>query len=88
MSKIRLSTPETARALKVGDVVTTDYIEADRHVRRVITAVHPDEQCSSGVRVYASDGGLCECCQRPLSKTIDGVDGLWFLPVNGKKEVE
>lgn len=54
--------------------------ENDSHVMRIIIRIEEDKDTGSGRRIWASDGEKCCCCNRALSKPIDGVDGAWFLP--------
>ncbi len=77
---IRLSDIKTAKNLKVGDTVTSDYHEGDEHVPRTITKIEHNTNTGTTVRVWADDGGLCKCCNRPLSKKIQGVCGAWLIP--------
>ena len=76
----KLSSKEVAKSFKVGDIVTSEYHENDYSVKRVITRIEIDPDTGTGVRIWASDGGKCDCCGRILSKPIYGVDGAWFLP--------
>lgn len=76
----KLSSKEIALSLKVGDSVTTEYYPADRNVIRTITKIENDADTGSTVRIWASEGGVCECCNKARSKPVPGVDGGWFFP--------
>ena len=76
----KLSSKEVVKCFKVGSIVRSEFYENDSHVLRVITKIEENADTGSGRRIWASDGELCSCCKRPLSKPINGVDGSWFLP--------
>ena len=76
----KLSTKEVVKRFKVGDIVTSEYHENDYSVKRIITKIEIDPDTGTGIRIWASDGGKCDCCGRILSKPINGADGAWFLP--------
>jgi hypothetical protein len=78
---IRLSSLEVVLSFKVGDKVTTDFYGEDKQVVRKITNIEHNTGTSSTVKISADDGGVCKCCNRPLSKPIYGIDGFWFFPV-------
>ena len=69
----------------VGDQVTTKFYESpprqpydEAGVVRRVTAIIHDDRYSSGWGVAADDGGRCEHCLRPLSRSIPVVDSDWF----------
>ena len=82
---MKLSSKKTALSIAVGDKVTTEFIYEDRHVIRTVTRVEHGATTGSTVRIWAGNGGLCDCCGRPLSRAIEGVDGAWFIPVNSSE---
>lgn len=77
----KLSNKKIAKSISVGDLVTSEFYDHDAHVKRTVTRVEHDVSTETTVRIWADDGGVCPCCNRPLSKSIDGVDGAWFIPV-------
>jgi hypothetical protein len=79
-SKTKLSSKATAKKFTVGDLVTSEFFEGDRDVIREILRIEKDCDTESTVRIWASDGGLCECCSKFRSRPISGVDGAWMLP--------
>jgi len=82
----RLLDQKTVLSIVVGDSVTTEYFPEDANIKRTVTRV--DYNCNTGstIRIWASDGDTCACCNRPLSKPVNGVDGAWFLPVMPDEE--
>lgn len=76
----KLSSAAIAKTIAVGDKVTTAFYEDATHVVRTVTKVEHDADTGTTVRIWADDGGACECCNRPLSKSINGADGAWFIP--------
>ena len=80
LAMTKLSKKDVVLSIAVGDLVTTEYFECDAHVKRKVIKVENSANTGSTVRIWADDGGRCRCCNRPLSKPIDGVDGAWFIP--------
>ncbi|MFK5893162.1 MAG: hypothetical protein QM504_08075 [Pseudomonadota bacterium] len=78
----KLSDNNVVLKFKVGDLVTSEFYSDDSHVVRNITRIDSNVDTGSTVRIWATDGGICDCCNKRRSKSIDGVDGYWFLPEN------
>ncbi len=76
----KLTNKAVAQSLKIGDRVTTAYYSKDANVIRDITQIQYNVDTGSTVMVWATNGGVCKCCNRPLSKPITGIDGAWFIP--------
>lgn len=64
--------------LKVGDLVTTDWLVDKEDIVRKITTIYTDNQCGSGFRASADGGEPCKTCHRPLSNPVENVDANWF----------
>lgn len=74
------------KAMKVGDLVRSDFDVDSKAVVRRITRIERDKRCGSGYRVWADAGECCEACKRPFAKSIDGIDGAWFLPLETRHD--
>jgi hypothetical protein len=66
---------------RVGDKVTTDFIEADKKVIRTVTKIEKNDSCQSGWIVCLDGGGKCTCCHRFYSVEIKWIDSDWLKPV-------
>ncbi len=67
--------------LKVGQKVTTDFIEKDKDVIRTITNIEKNSGYGSGYVASADSGEACECCDRKFSQEILSMDACWFIPI-------
>jgi len=80
----KMPTKKTILNFKVGDKVTTPFYRDDEYVVRTITRIEDDIDTGSTRMIWADDGGKCECCERPFSKSTPGIDGAWFIPYESK----
>lgn len=67
--------------LKVGDRVTSDFLNVDIHLIRRITWIEKDETTGSGYRASVDGGEPCQCCGKVPGVSIIRVDAAWFRPV-------
>ena len=80
MGRFRTTDSKTIKKLKVGDKVMSDYDMDHADTVRTITEVEHNADTGSTVRIWANGGDPCPCCGREPAKSINGVDGAWFIP--------
>ena len=67
--------------LKVGDLVTSDFLDVNIRLVRRITWIKKDDSAGSGYRACADGGQPCQCCGHVPGTPILNVDAAWFIPV-------
>jgi hypothetical protein len=75
--------------LKVGDRVTTDFIEGEEAIVRRVTFIKESVTCQGGLLVCVDGGEPCGCCGRSGTEIKGvsgfGIDSSWFKKVEEKK---
>ncbi len=67
--------PKGAAKLRIGDLVTTDFIASERRIIRAVLRVERADKCETGYRVTLSGGPVCSHCGKPQGTPICGVYG-------------
>lgn len=72
-------------ALKVGDLVTSEYDYERRDVVRRLTSIANSDNYESGRCASADAGEPCPTCHAHPARAIIRVDSAWFIPAKKEK---